>query len=197
MRNVLLFASLASSVAQTTNVKCVTTAGSFTAVVERSNSPQGVDRFLELVTSGFFTDMLLYRVIPGFLVQFGVAAEPQVQAKWQNNKIPDETNQVKFRGGTLSFAGAGANSRSCHLFVALSPNGANLGNALHETTLGHITEVEVFEQVAKNFQASGYPDTGSLQGALVTQGNAAATKYPKLDKILSCTVLPHGGQVEL
>ena len=49
---VLLLASLASpAVAQTTNVKCVTTAGSFTAVVERSNSPQGVDRFLELVSS--------------------------------------------------------------------------------------------------------------------------------------------------
>ena len=197
MRTALIIASLASSVAQTTNVKCVTTAGSFTAVVERSNSPQGVDRFLELVSTGFFTDMLLYRVIPGFLIQFGVAADPQVQAKWQNSKIPDEPNLVKFKGGTLSYAGAGADSRSCHLFVALSPNGANLGNALHEATLGHITEVEVFEQVAKNFQASGYPDTGSLQGGLVSQGNAAAAKYPKLDKILSCAVVPHGGQVEL
>ena len=188
MRAALLLASLASAVAQTTNVKCMTTAGSFTAVVERSNSPQGVDRFLELVSSGFFTDMLLYRVIPGFLVQFGVAAEPQVQAKWQDDKIPDEPNLVDFRGGTLSYAGAGADSRSCHLFVALTPNGASLGNAQHETTLGHITEVEVFEQVAKNFRASGYPDTGNLQRALVSQGNAAAAKYPKLDKILSCAV---------
>ena len=52
MKTMLLLASLAASaVAQTTNVKCVTTAGSFTAVVERSNSPQGVDRFLELVSS--------------------------------------------------------------------------------------------------------------------------------------------------
>ena len=152
---------------------------------------------MELVNSGFFTDMLLYRVIPGFLIQFGVAAEPQVQAKWQNNRITDEKNQVKFRGGTLSFAGAGADSRSCHLFVALSPNGANLGNALHETTLGHITEVEVFEQVAKNFKAAGYPDTGNLQGGLVSQGNAAAAKYPKLDKIISCDVVPPASQVEL
>ena len=165
MKTMLLFASLASSaVAQTTNVKCVTTAGSFTAVVERSNSPQGVDRFLELVSSGFFTDMLLYRVIPGFLIQFGVAADPKVQAKWQNDKLPDEPNLHKFRGGTLSYAGAGADSRSCHLFVALAPNGARLGNAKHETTLGHITEVEVFEKVADNFKASGYPDSRQPAG---------------------------------
>ena len=138
--------------------------------------------------------MLLYRVIPGFLIQFGVAADPKVQAKWQNDKIPDEPNLHKFRGGTLSFAGAGTDSRSCHLFVALSPNGDGLGTAKHETTLGHITEVEVFEKVADNFKASGYPDTGSLQNGLVSQGNAAAAKYPKLDKILSCTVT---GLVEL
>ena len=66
-----------------------------------------------------------------------------------------------------------------------------MGNAKHETTLGHITEVEVFEKVADNFKASGYPDTGSLQNALVSQGNAAAARYPKLDKILSCSVAGH------
>ena len=66
-----------------------------------------------------------------------------------------------------------------------------MGHAKHETTLGHITEVEVFEKVAHNFKASGYGDTGSLQGALVAQGNAAAARYPKLDKILSCSVAGH------
>lgn len=152
---------------------------------------------MELVSDGFFTDMLLYRVIPGFLVQFGVAADPKVQAKWQDARIPDEPNQVNFKGGTLSFAGAGENSRSCHLFVALSPNGNSLGKAKHETTLGHIKEVEVFEKVASNFRATGYPDTGSLQGALVSQGNAAAAKYPKLDRILQCAVVPSGQAGEL
>ena len=78
------------------------------------------------VSSGFFTDMLLYRVIPGFLVQFGVAADPAVQAKWQNQKFADEENKVQFRAGTLSYAGAGADSRACHFFVALEPSGARL-----------------------------------------------------------------------
>ena len=111
--------------------------------------------FLVLVADGFFSDMLLYRVIPGFLVQFGVAADPAVQAKWQNQKFADEENKVQFRAGTLSYAGAGADSRACHFFVALEPSGARLGNAKHETTIGHVEEVAVFEQVAANFQAAG------------------------------------------
>ena len=69
-------------------------------------------RFLDLVKAGYFTGCRLYRVIPGFLVQFGVAADPAVQAKWQNQKLADEENKVQFRAGTLSYAGAGADSRA-------------------------------------------------------------------------------------
>ena len=68
------------------------------------------------------------------------------------------------------------------------------GSAKHETTLGHITEVDVFEKVASNFKATGYGDTGSLQGALVKGGNAAAAKYPKLDRILKCAIVEAGAQ---
>ena len=70
-------------------------------------------------------------------------------------KFADEENKVQFRAGTLSYAGAGADSRACHFFVALEPSGARLGNAKHETTIGHVEEVAVFEQVAANFQAAG------------------------------------------
>lgn len=91
----------------------------------RSAAPLGVGRFLTLVQEGFFTDMLLYRVIPGFLIQFGVAADPEVMAKWDTpNTFPDELNRAMFEGGTLSYAGAGKDSRCCHFFVALEPNGA-------------------------------------------------------------------------
>ena len=96
--------------AEITRVRLRTTAGDCEIVVDRAYSPEGVDRFLELVEIGFFTDMLLYRVLPGFLVQFGCAAEPAVQAKWQDARLPDEPNRATFRSGTLSYAGAGANS---------------------------------------------------------------------------------------
>lgn len=170
-------------------VLCLTTAGPFTVTVYTSYSPLGVTRFLDLVDEGFFSDMLLYRVLGGFLVQFGVAADPAVQAKYQYAQFADEPNLVPFRAGTLSFAGNGKDSRSSHLFVALEPNGARLGGALHETTLGHLDEegIQTFERVVAKHKGVGYPDTGSLQTALVRQGNAAAAQFPELDRIHECS----------
>lgn len=192
LRSMLALVLPAAAVAQTTTIHCASTVGDFHIKLERSNSPKGVDRFIELVDDGYFSDMLLYRVLPGFLVQFGVAAMPAMTRKWtQGKRIEDEPNKVKFRKGTVSFAGNGKDSRDCHVFVALEPNGASLGGAPHEATLGHIVEPEVFEKVASNFQAAGYPDTGSLQGALVSKGNEAAAEYPKLDRIVTCSVLRH------
>jgi peptidyl-prolyl cis-trans isomerase A (cyclophilin A) len=133
--------------------------------------------------------MLLYRVLPGSLIQFGCAADPSVQARWQDATFPDEPNRVTFRGGTLSYAGSGTDSRTCHLFVALSPNGAALGNAAHEATIGHVQEVGVFEKVAANFEKNGYSDLGELQAELVRVGNAAASAYPDLDRILSAEIV--------
>ena len=171
-------------------VRFKTSAGDFHVTVDRALSPKGVERFLALVEDGFFTDMLLYRVIPGFLVQFGVAAVPEVSEKWNNERLKDEANRGAFREGTLSYAGAGANSRSCHFFVALEPNGTRLGKAMHEAAIGYVDEVEVFRQVVRNFQEAGYSDTG-LYSALMREGNAAAAEsFPRLDRIHEAELLP-------
>uniref|UniRef100_A0A7S3WL25 PPIase cyclophilin-type domain-containing protein n=1 Tax=Emiliania huxleyi TaxID=2903 RepID=A0A7S3WL25_EMIHU len=168
-------------------VACDTTAGPFTVLLNESLSPLGVMRVTDLVKSGFMEGQLLYRVIPGLLVQFGVAADPAVTARWQGRarRIADEPNKMPFLHGTLSFAGAGVNSRTSHLFVALSPNGMRLGRGTpHESTLGHVVEgMETFERVVANYRRSGYKDTGSLQRALRTKGNAAAADFPLLDRI--------------
>lgn len=178
--------------AATFKVAFETTAGGFTVDLDRELSPEGVDRFLALASEGFFDDQILYRVVPGFLVQFGVAADAAVQARWQTARIGDEPNRVPFRAGTLSYAGAGEDSRSCHFFIALEPHGLNLGKALHETTLGWVVpdEVSTLETVVRNFEASGYPDTGKLQGELVARGNGAAAEFPLLDRITRCYVCP-------
>jgi peptidyl-prolyl cis-trans isomerase A (cyclophilin A) len=177
-------------VSEMRRVRFKTSAGDFHVSLDRALSPRGVDRFLELVEDGFFEDMLLYRVLPGFLVQFGVAADPAMSAKWNNVRLKDEQNRGAFRAGTVSYAGSGAHSRSCHFFVALEPQGAKLGKAMHEAAIGYVDEVEVFEQVVRNFQAAGYPDTG-LYSALLREGNsAAAERFPKLDRIHSAEMLP-------
>jgi peptidyl-prolyl cis-trans isomerase A (cyclophilin A) len=172
-----------------TTVRLETTAGDCRVTVDRALSPEGVDRFLALVRDGFFTDQLMYRVVPGTLVQFGVASSPEVHARWEDERLPDEPNRATFRAGTLSFAGGGTNSRSCHLFVALSPKGAQLGGAAHEATLGRVEDVDVFERVAERFAATGYPDLGGLQSDLATQGNVAAAAYPEIDRIIRAEIV--------
>jgi len=176
---------------QQVKVVCLTTAGKFTVTLTPSYSPLGVERYLDLVDGGFFENMLLYRVISGFLVQFGVAADPNVQAKYQNARFKDEPNAVPFRAGTLSFAGNGIDSRSSHLFVALDPNGVNLGSELHEATLGHLDEegIQTFERVVNNHRLAGYGDTGNLQIQLVENGNQAASEFLRLDRIVECSRL--------
>jgi hypothetical protein len=106
-------------------VQFKTTAGVFNVTLDRALSPLGVDRFVELVKDGHFTDMLFYRVLPGFLVQFGIAGDPAQHAKWDYTLGPDgekiwpcppladEPNRAQFRQGSrkgpISFAGAGEN----------------------------------------------------------------------------------------
>jgi len=188
-------------------VRFKTTAGSFNVTLDRALSPNGVDRFVELVKDGHFTDMLFYRVLPGYLIQFGVAADPAQQRKWDytlgqngekvwaNPPLADEPNRAKFRAGSVSFAGAGENTRSCHLFIAMEPYGSKvLGAGPHETTIGFVDEgldgrvglgdgLEVMDRICRKHKHHGYPDTGSLQSGLIEYGNAAAAEYPELDRI--------------
>ena len=173
-------------------LKFSTSAGDFTVEVDRALSPSGVDRLLDLVSSGFFENQLLYRVIPGFLIQFGVAADPKVHAQWDQAeaRLPDEPNRAPFRRGTLSFAGSGPSSRTCHMFIALEPHGRRLGKAEHEAALGRVDDLglDVLESIVQRFETTGYPDVTGLQGALVEQGNGAAAEYSGLDYIVRVSI---------
>ena len=190
-----------------------TTAGAFNVTLDRALSPNGVDRFVELVKDGHFTDMLFYRVLPGFLIQFGVAADPAQQRKWDYTLGPngekvwatpplaDEPNRAKFRSGSVSFAGSGENTRSCHLFIAMEPYGSKVLGALpHETTIGFVDDgsdkrvgrgdgLEVMDRICRKHKHHGYPDTGSLQGGLIEHGNSAAAEFPELDRIESAEMI--------
>ena len=128
-------------------------------------------------------------MLPGFLVQFGCAADPALQSRWESARLPDEPNRRRFQAGTLSFAGNGVDSRTCHLFVALEPKGSGLGKAAHEATIGWVEGMEVFERVVQNFESHGYPDLGDLQDSLVRTGNQAAAAYSKLDRIVGAKVV--------
>ena len=175
-------------------VRFCTTAGDFVIELDLSLSPSGVTRFLELVDDAFFTDQLLYRVDPGFVVQFGIASQPLMQAKWDPKigapvaPLPDEPNRAAFKAGSVSFAGSGVDSRSCHLFIALEPGARALGKASHETVLGNVEDegMLVLEQLVKNREEKDYGNLIDLQSSLAVQGNEAAAEFPGIDRIIAC-----------
>ncbi len=177
-------------------VRFSTTAGDFTIRLDRALSPSGVTRFLELVDNGFFTDQSFYRVEPGFVIQFGVAADPMNQSQWDPQvgapvaPLPDEPNRQQFKAGSVSFAGGGVNSRSCHLFIALEPTGTMLGDAPHETVLGNIETEDggmlVLDQILRNREDQGWGSLLEIQGALSREGNSVLDSYPGVDRIIAC-----------
>ena len=99
-----------------------TTKGPITVEVTRSLSPNGADRFYNLVKSGFFTDIAFFRVIPGFMCQFGIHGDPAVSAKWRDANIQDDPVKGSNTRGTITYAMAGPNTRSTQFFINFADN---------------------------------------------------------------------------
>ena len=92
--------------------KFATTAGDFTVEVTRAWAPLGADRFYNLVKNSFFTDAAFFRYVPGFIVQWGIPADPKVAAAWRSANIPDDKFNKSNSRGTITFATAGPNTRT-------------------------------------------------------------------------------------
>src|SRR6266545_4880921 len=93
-------------------VKFTTTKGDVIVEVDRSWSPHGADRFYNLVRNGFYTNASFFRVIPGFMAQFGINADPKLSALWEKATIADDPVKESNKRGMLSFATAGPNTRT-------------------------------------------------------------------------------------
>ena len=99
-----------------------TTRGPVQIEVTRADAPIGVDRFYNLVKANYFDGARFFRVVPGYVVQFGIAADPAVTAKW-NVPIKDDTRRVSNTRGTIAFAAASApDTRTTQLFISLGNN---------------------------------------------------------------------------
>src|SRR5580704_8641813 len=99
-----------------------TTAGDFVVEVHRDWAPLGADRFYNLVRNGYFTNASFFRVVPGFVVQFGLSADPSVNKVWKDAKIQDDPVKQSNKRGFLVFATAGPNTRTTQLFINFGDN---------------------------------------------------------------------------
>jgi peptidyl-prolyl cis-trans isomerase A (cyclophilin A) len=160
-----------------------TTAGTFVVAVTRSWAPHGADRFYNLVKHGFFSGAAFFRVVPGFVVQFGLSPNPAVNAAWSKAAIKDDPVTQSNRVGYLSFASAGPNTRTTQIFISLADN-ARL-DSMGFSPFGKI--VSGMSAVRKMYAAYGEsPD----QAAIESQGKAYLDKqFPALDRITSATIV--------
>src|SRR5215469_12336550 len=102
-------ASLTAKAPADFKVRFTTTAGDFVVEVHRDWAPLGADRFYNLVRHGFFTNASFFRVVPGFVVQFGISADPKVSAAWDTASIKDDPVRASNKMGYLTYAMGGRN----------------------------------------------------------------------------------------
>ena len=105
-------------------MKFKTTKGDFTVEVSRAWAPKGADRFYRLVTEGYFKDIRFFRVLPGFMAQFGMSGNPALNAKLDSLRIPDDPVTQSNKRGMVTFATSGPNTRSNQLFINYADNGS-------------------------------------------------------------------------
>ncbi len=171
-------------------VKFETTKGNFTVEVTRSLSPHGADRFFNLARSGYFKDVAFFRVIPGFMCQFGIHGDPKVSAAWRKAQIPDDTVKGSNTRGAITFATAGPNTRTAQLFISFGDN-----SRLDRTgfsPFGKVTEgMDVVDKINGEYGEGAPSGRGPDQNRIQMEGNAYLKKdFPNLDYIKSTTVVP-------
>jgi peptidyl-prolyl cis-trans isomerase A (cyclophilin A) len=171
-------------------VKFETTKGNFTVEVTRSLSPNGADRFYNLVRSGYFKDVAFFRVIPGFMCQFGIHGDPKISAAWRKAQIPDDPVKGSNTRGAITFATGGPNTRTTQLFISFGDN-SRLDNSGF-SPFGKVTEgMDVVDKINGEYGEGAPSGRGPNQGRIQTEGNAYLKKdFPNLDYIKSTTVVP-------
>ncbi len=165
-----------------------TTHGPFVIEVSRAWAPKGAERFWKLVTTGFFDDSRFFRVRPGFIVQFGMAGDPMVNAMVGSTAIDDDPVKEKNARGTVAFAQAGKNSRSTQVYVNLKDN-RELDRAAF-VPFGRVVEgMDVVEKLYGGYGEWSPPGRGPEPARIQQQGNSYLdARFPKLDQLKKAAV---------
>ncbi len=164
--------------------KFSTTKGDFVVEATRAWAPIGVDRFYNLIKLGFYQDTAFFRVVPDFVVQFGIHGTPQVSAAWRPATIQDDPKSKQSNDrGTLTYAKGGPNSRTTQLFINYKDN-ARL-DAMGFPPIGKVIQgIEVVDAINKEY--GEYPQQQILQ----TEGNSYLRRaFANLDYIKSVTLM--------
>src|SRR5882724_251848 len=170
-------------------VRFETGQGAFVVEAHREWAPQGVDRFHELVAAGFFDDSRFFRVVSGFIAQFGIPGDPKVTAAWQGRTMPDDPVRQSNTRGALAYAMTGPGTRSTQIYINLADN--TRLDAQGFAPIGRVTSgMEVVDRLYSGYgETAGGGMRGGKQGKILSGGNAYLdAAFPKLDRLLRARI---------
>lgn len=170
-------------------VRFTTTRGPFYLKVHRDWSPRGADRIFWLVNHRYYDGVRFFRVVPNFVVQFGMNGDTAVNAAWKDRRFPDDSVTRGNVRGTLSFATGGANTRTTQLFINLKDN-QRLDPMGFSVVAQVIAGMEVVDSLYKGYGDGPPRGKGPSQETIARQGEQyLARDFPELDKIISARVV--------
>jgi len=170
-------------------VRFKTTRGAFVVEAVRRWAPRGADRFYNLVKIGFYDDMAFFRVLDGFVAQFGIHGNPRVSSAWRGTTFLDDPATQSNTRGTVTFATGGPNTRTTQLFINFRDN-RNL-DAMGFTPFGRVVEgMEVVDRLYSGYGEGAPQGGGPEQGRAQAEGNAYfRSRFGKLDFIENAVLL--------
>jgi peptidyl-prolyl cis-trans isomerase A (cyclophilin A) len=166
-----------------------TSKGNFVIEVNRSWAPFGADRFYELVQSGFYDEARFFRVLKGFVVQWGLNKDPAVSNRWRMMQIVDDPVKESNRRGTITFATGGPNTRTTQVFINLADN--RRLDASGFSPFGRVVEgMDVVDSLYGGYGEGEPQGAGPAQHLIEARGNQYLTEhYPRLDYIKAARIV--------
>jgi len=185
-------AALKEKAPATYKVNFDTSIGAFVVEVHRDWAPNGADRFYNLVKNGYYDNVRFFRVIPGFMVQFGIHGDPALNAVWRDARIPrDPVKQTNSRGYvTYAMQGGpqGPDTRTVQVFINYGDNAGLDSQGF--APFGRVTQgMNIVEKIYSGYGEGAPSGKGPDQGRLQAEGNDYLAKsFPKMDYIKKATI---------
>ena len=191
-RALLRAASLKEKAPETFQVKFVTSRGDFVVTVNRAWAPIGADRFYNLAKHHYYDNASFFRVVPSFVVQFGISAYPPVTAAWENANLQDEPVTQSNKRGYLTYAKTSMpNTRSTQIFINLKDNAGLDRQGFSPFGYVEPPGMKVVDMLYDQYGDSGGPD----QDQISKLGKPYLDKgWPKLDSIKTATLMGPTGE---
>ena len=164
-------------------------AGTLRVRVYSDWAPLGAARFYNLTRHGFYDGTRFFRVLPGFVAQFGASGDPAVDQVWADQALPDDPQRVRNTGGTLSFASRGPDTRATQLFFTYRSN--EMLDAQGFTPIGRVVEgMDVLFRLNSDYGETAPRGTGPDWGCILSNGNSyLARRFPRLDSIRELRII--------